>query len=157
MVLERTKRVPTRSSVSKERSEESNSLQLFASGSVSGSVIVCEGMSFVCRGLSFVRFSIVFPCFLTPNRMFPRIWCPKRDLNSQPTDYKSVALPIELLGHLALDLYSFNSQTPYLAACFDSQRNWLNNRHCLLIRTYTFILHTLQLANGLGIKLRRSG
>ena len=117
---------------------------------------VCEGMRLVCRGLSFVRFSIVFPCFLTPNRMFPRIWCPKRDLNSQPTDYKSVALPIELLGHLALDL-DFNSQTPYLAACFDSQRNWLNNRHCLDIRTYTFRLQGLQLANGLGIKLRRSG
>ena len=119
-------------------------------------VIVCEGMSFVCRGLSFVRFSIVFPCFFIRERMFPRIWCPKRDLNSQPTDYKSVALPIELLGHLALDL-DFNSQTPYLAACFDSQRNWLNNRHCLLSRTYTFRLQGLQLANGLGIKLRRSG
>ena len=120
-------------------------------------VRVCEGMRLVCRGLSFVRFSIVFPCFLTPNRMFPRIWCPKRDLNSQPTDYKSVALPIELLGHLALDLYSFNSQTPNLSACFDSQRNCRVCRHCLLIGTYTFRLHTLQLANGLGIKLRRSG
>ena len=122
---------------------------------------VCEGMRLVCRGLSFVRFSIVFPCFLTPNRMFPRIWCPKRDLNSQPTDYKSVALPIELLGHLALDLVlcleCFNSQTPNLSACFDSQRNCSSNRHCLEIGTYTFRLHTLQLASGLGIKLRRSG
>ena len=25
-------------------------------------------------------------------------WCPKRESNSQPTDYKSVALPIELFG-----------------------------------------------------------
>ena len=124
-------------------------------------VIVCEGMSFVCRGLSFVRFSIVFPCFFIRERMFPRIWCPKRDLNSQPTDYKSVALPIELLGHLALDLVlcleCFNSQTPYLAACFDSQRNWVVIRHCLLIRTYTFRLQGLQFAVSLGIKLRRSG
>ena len=119
-------------------------------------VVVYEGMSFVCRGLSFVRFSIVFPCFFIRERMFPRIWCPKRDLNSQPTDYKSVALPIELLGHLALDL-DFNSQTPYLAACFDSQRNCRVCRHCLDIRTYTFRLQGLQFANGLGIKLRRSG
>ena len=27
-------------------------------------------------------------------------WCPNTDLNRKPTDYKSVALPIELLGHL---------------------------------------------------------
>jgi len=25
-------------------------------------------------------------------------WCPQRDLNSQPTDYKSVAPPIVLQG-----------------------------------------------------------
>ena len=62
-------------------------------------VVVCEGMRLFADALSFVRFSIVFPCFLIRERMFPRIWCPKRDLNSQPTDYKSVALPIELLGH----------------------------------------------------------
>ena len=156
MVLERTKRVPTRSSVSKGRSEELSLGNCSLLGLCDRCAGVCEGMSFVCRGLSFVRFSIVFPCFLIRETMFPRIWCPKRDLNSQPTDYKSVALPIELLGHLALDL-DFNSQTPNLSACFDSQRNWLNNRHCLDIRTYTFRLHTLQLANGLGIKLRRSG
>ena len=119
-------------------------------------VVVCEGMRLFADALSFVRFSIVFPCFLRGSRVFPRIWCPKRDLNSQPTDYKSVALPIELLGHLALDL-DFNSQTPYLAACFDSQRNCRVCRHCLEIGTYTFRLHTLQLAKSLGIKLRRSG
>ena len=27
------------------------------------------------------------------------IWCRKQDLNPQPTDYKSVALPIELFRH----------------------------------------------------------
>ena len=32
------------------------------------------------------------------------LWCPKRDLNSRPTDYKSVALPAELLGHYLLTL-----------------------------------------------------
>ena len=29
----------------------------------------------------------------------PRIWCRLKDLNPQPTDYKSVALPIELSRH----------------------------------------------------------
>ena len=131
--------------------------QMFASGSLWLPVGVCEGMRLVCRGLSFVRFSIVFPCFFIRGRMFPRIWCPKRDLNSQPTDYKSVALQIELLGHLALDLYSFSSQTPNLSACFDSQRNCRVCRHCCEIGTYTFKLQILQLAVSLGIKLRRSG
>ena len=28
------------------------------------------------------------------------LWCRKQDLNPQPTDYKSVALPIELFRHL---------------------------------------------------------
>ena len=28
------------------------------------------------------------------------IWCRKQDLNPQPTDYKSVALPIELFRHI---------------------------------------------------------
>ena len=28
------------------------------------------------------------------------VWCRKQDLNPQPTDYKSVALPIELFRHL---------------------------------------------------------
>ena len=32
-------------------------------------------------------------------------WCWIRDSNSQPTDYKSVALPIELIQHTTLNLY----------------------------------------------------
>ena len=32
-------------------------------------------------------------------------WCPKRESNSQPTDYKSVALPIELFGPFVIILY----------------------------------------------------
>ena len=131
-------------------------------GCVCGLLSLREGMRGECRCVSFVRFSIVFPCFSNRERKFPRIWCPKEDLNSQPTDYKFGRLyQSKLLGHLALDLvlclYSFNSQTPNLSACLELQRNWLNNRHCLLIRTYTFRLHTLQLAKSLGIKLRRSG
>ena len=36
--------------------------------------------------------SAAFSHFATP----PTIWCRREDLNPQPTDYKSVALPIEL-------------------------------------------------------------
>ena len=31
--------------------------------------------------------------------MLNTLWCPQRDSNSQPTDYKSIALPAELQGH----------------------------------------------------------
>ena len=31
-----------------------------------------------------------------PLNYTPKIWCRKQDLNPQPTDYKSVALPVEL-------------------------------------------------------------
>jgi hypothetical protein len=30
---------------------------------------------------------------------YPSTWCRPKDLNPQPTDYKSVALPIELDRH----------------------------------------------------------
>ena len=40
--------------------------------------------------------SIVLP--ITPRE---NVWCRWRDLNSQPTDYKSVALPIVLHRHMA--------------------------------------------------------
>ena len=39
--------------------------------------------------------SAAFSHFATP----PEIWCRRKDLNPQPTDYKSVALPIELHRH----------------------------------------------------------
>ena len=32
------------------------------------------------------------------------LWCPQKDLNLQPTDYKSVALPVEPWGR-----YTYNS------------------------------------------------
>ena len=35
------------------------------------------------------------------------IWCRKQDLNPQPTDYKSVALPIELFRHLMVTRTGF--------------------------------------------------
>ena len=41
--------------------------------------------------------SAAFSHFATP----PKRWCRPEDLNPQPTDYKSVALPVEL-GRLAL-------------------------------------------------------
>ncbi len=41
--------------------------------------------------------SAAFSHFATP----PERWCRPEDLNPQPTDYKSVALPVEL-GRLAL-------------------------------------------------------
>ena len=31
---------------------------------------------------------------------YARVWCHRQDLNPQPTDYKTVALPIELRGHM---------------------------------------------------------
>ena len=36
--------------------------------------------------------------FSLTEKMFEinNLWCPQRDLNSRPTDYKSVALPAEL-------------------------------------------------------------
>ncbi len=39
--------------------------------------------------------SAAFSHFATP----PRAWCRRKDLNPQPTDYKSVALPVELHRH----------------------------------------------------------
>ncbi len=39
--------------------------------------------------------SAAFSHFATP----PFRWCRQEDLNPQPTDYKSVALPIELHRH----------------------------------------------------------
>ena len=39
--------------------------------------------------------SAAFSHFATP----PHTWCRPEDLNPQPTDYKSVALPIELGRH----------------------------------------------------------
>ena len=32
--------------------------------------------------------------------MLNTFWCPQQDSNLQPTDYKSIALPAELQGHL---------------------------------------------------------
>ena len=32
--------------------------------------------------------------------MLNTFWCPQQDSNLQPTDYKSIALPTELQGHL---------------------------------------------------------
>ena len=40
--------------------------------------------------------SAAFSLFATP----PFIWCRLKDLNPQPTDYKSVALPVELSRHI---------------------------------------------------------
>ena len=34
----------------------------------------------------------------TKKEIFYSLWCPKTESNRQPTDYKSVALPIELFG-----------------------------------------------------------
>ncbi len=51
-----------------------------------------------------------YRCFAVPRRLCPFLgktltlclyWCPRRDLNSRPTDYKSVALPTELQGQRA--------------------------------------------------------
>ena len=43
--------------------------------------------------------SAVFSHFTNP----PKTWCRREDLNPQPTDYKSVALPVELQRHISLD------------------------------------------------------
>ena len=43
-------------------------------------------------------------------------WCRKQDLNPQPTDYKSVALPIELFRHKYI-LYSFAIPNPLSTDC----------------------------------------
>ena len=37
-----------------------------------------------------------------PSVVAQRNWCPQKDLNLQPTDYKSVALPVEPQGHYVL-------------------------------------------------------
>ena len=39
--------------------------------------------------------SVAFSLFATS----PKKWCRNQDLNPEPTDYKSVALPIELFRH----------------------------------------------------------
>ena len=41
--------------------------------------------------------SAAFSHFATPPF---KSWCRRKELNPQPTDYKSVALPIELLRHI---------------------------------------------------------
>ncbi len=43
--------------------------------------------------------SAAFSHFATPPKL---TWCRLEDLNPQPTDYKSVALPIELSRHILL-------------------------------------------------------
>ncbi len=49
--------------------------------------------------------SAAFSHFATPptyslDGIYKNIWCRREDLNPQPTDYKSVALPIELHRHI---------------------------------------------------------
>ena len=43
--------------------------------------------------------SVAFSLFATS----PKKWCRNQDLNPEPTDYKSVALPIELSRHVLLN------------------------------------------------------
>ncbi len=43
-----------------------------------------------------------------------KIWCRREDLNPQPTDYKSVALPIELHRHKVVDDDGIEPPTPCL-------------------------------------------
>ena len=43
----------------------------------------------------------------------PKKWCRNQDLNPEPTDYKSVALPIELFRHMVGDI-GLEPMTPCL-------------------------------------------
>ena len=43
--------------------------------------------------------------------MLNTFWCPQQESNLQPTDYKSIALPAELQGHLiSCDVFSIKAQ-----------------------------------------------
>tara|TARA_R100001594_G_scaffold16849_1_gene34649 strand:- start:2075 stop:2449 length:375 start_codon:yes stop_codon:yes gene_type:complete len=43
--------------------------------------------------------------------MLNTFWCPQQESNLQPTDYKSIALPAELQGHLiSCDVFSIKDQ-----------------------------------------------
>jgi hypothetical protein len=49
--------------------------------------------------------SAAFSHFATPPYSIKKAWCRREELNPQPTDYKSVALPIELPRHKSLEKY----------------------------------------------------
>ena len=54
--------------------------------------------------------SVAFSHFATS----PKKWCRNQDLNPEPTDYKSVALPIELFRHYMVDDTGLEPVTPCL-------------------------------------------
>ena len=56
---------------------------------------------------------------------FPNKWCRKKESNPQPTDYKSVALPIELFRHKWWTLWDSNLRPPACKA--DALTNWAKN------------------------------
>ena len=54
--------------------------------------------------------SVAFSLFATS----PNKWCRNQDLNPEPTDYKSVALPIELFRHIMVGDTGLEPVTPCL-------------------------------------------
>ena len=54
--------------------------------------------------------SVAFSHFATS----PIKWCRNQDLNPEPTDYKSVALPIELFRHIMVGDIGLEPMTPCL-------------------------------------------
>ena len=54
--------------------------------------------------------SVAFSHFATS----PKKWCRNQDLNPEPTDYKSVALPIELFRHHNEIIYDNNYNCQYI-------------------------------------------
>ena len=52
-----------------------------------------------CRGGNRTHRHKAYEALELPLLLYPAIWCRQRDSNSQPTDYKSVVLPIVLCRH----------------------------------------------------------
>jgi hypothetical protein len=60
---------------------------------------------------------LTHPCHgcVIPLHQSPALWCPLPDSNRPPTDYKSVALPDELKGHILYETTKFGLGGVFIA------------------------------------------